>query len=51
MLISEGSALVSDTQDRPMELYVRRTRRGRDRAHALQVEIDKATPQREQIRR
>jgi hypothetical protein len=48
-------ALVTETQDRLIELYVQqdeaRRTEDRDRAHDLQVEIDKAATQREEIRR
>ena len=55
MLTSEGSALVTDIQDRLIEHYVQqdeaRRVEDRDRVHELQIEIDKATTQREEIRR
>jgi hypothetical protein len=54
MLTSAGRALVTEIQDRLIELYVQQdeARRTEDRrAHELQVEIDKATAQREDIRR
>jgi molybdenum-dependent DNA-binding transcriptional regulator ModE len=55
MLASEGRALVTEIQDRLIELYVEqdeaRKAEDRDRARELQVEIDKATAQREEIRR
>jgi hypothetical protein len=55
MLTSERCALVTEIQDRLLELYVQqdeaRRAEDRDRAHALQVEIDKAAAQREEIRR
>ena len=55
MLICEGRALVTEIQDRLIELYVRQDEARRehdpDRAHELQVEIDKATAQREEFRR
>ncbi|HKM71562.1 MAG TPA: hypothetical protein VJX94_16155 [Stellaceae bacterium] len=55
MLTSERRALVTEIEDRLIELYVeqdeaRRTE-DRDRAHELQMEIDGATAQREDIRR
>ena len=55
MLTSERRALVTEIEDRLIELYVeqdeaRRTE-DRDRAHELQMEIDRATAQREDIRR
>ena len=54
MLTSEARALVTEIQDRLIDLYVqqdaaRGTRSGPRRE--LQVEIDKATAQREEIRR
>ena len=55
MLISERRALVTEIQDRLIEFYVQQDEARRehdpDRAHDLQVEIDKATAQREEIRR
>jgi hypothetical protein len=55
MLISERRALVTEIQDRLIELYVQqdeaRRTEDRDRERELQVEIDKATAQREEIRR
>jgi hypothetical protein len=54
MLTSARRALVTEIQDRLIELYVQQdeARRTEDRrAHELQVEIDKATAQREDIRR
>jgi molybdenum-dependent DNA-binding transcriptional regulator ModE len=55
MFTSEGRAPVTEIQDRLIELYVQQdeARRGddRDRARELQVEIDKAAAQREEIRR
>ena len=55
MLTCEGRALVTALQDRLIELYVQQDEARRehdpDRAHDLQVEIDKATAQREEIRR
>jgi molybdenum-dependent DNA-binding transcriptional regulator ModE len=55
MFTSEGRALVTEIQDRLIELYVQqdeaRRSEDRDRAQELQVEIDKATAQREEIRR
>jgi molybdenum-dependent DNA-binding transcriptional regulator ModE len=55
MFTSEGRAPVTDIQDRLIELYVQQdeARRAddRDRARELQVEIDKAAAQRQEIRR
>jgi hypothetical protein len=55
MLTCEGRALVTAIQDRLIELYVQQDEARRehdpDRAHGLQVEIDKTTAQREEIRR
>jgi hypothetical protein len=55
MSTSEERALVTEIQDRLLELYVQqdeaRTAEDRDRARKLQAEIDKATAQREEIRR
>jgi hypothetical protein len=55
MLRSEGRDLVTDIEDRLIELYVQqdeaRRTEDRDRARGLQVEIDKAAAQREEIRR
>jgi len=55
MLTCEGRTLVTEIQDRLIELYVQQDEARRehdpDRAHELQVEIDKATAQREEIRR
>ena len=55
MLTSERRTLVTEIQDRLFELYVQqdeaRRTEDRDREHELQVEIDKATAQREEIRR
>jgi molybdenum-dependent DNA-binding transcriptional regulator ModE len=55
MLTSERRTLVTEIQDRLIELYVQqdeaRRTEDRDREHELQVEIDKATAQREEIRR
>jgi hypothetical protein len=55
MLTSEARALVTEIQDRLIELYVQqdeaRGEQNPDRARELQVEIDKATAQREEIRR
>ena len=55
MSTSEGRALVTEIQDRLLELYVEqdeaRRAEDRDRAHELQAEIDEATAQREEIRR
>ena len=52
---SEGSALVTEIEDRLIELYVQqdeaRRTDDRDRAHELQMEIDRAAAQREDIRR
>jgi molybdenum-dependent DNA-binding transcriptional regulator ModE len=54
MFTSEGRAPVTEIQDRLIELYVQQdeARRAddRDRARELQVEIDKAAAQREEIR-
>jgi hypothetical protein len=48
-------ALVTEIQDRLIELYVQqdeaRRAEDRDRARELEVEIEKAAAQREQIRR
>ena len=47
MSTSEGRALVTEIQDRLLELYVEqdeaRRAEDRDRAHELQAEIEKAT--------
>jgi hypothetical protein len=47
--------LVTEIEDRLIELYVQHDEARRehdpDRAHQLQVEIEKATAQREEIRR
>jgi hypothetical protein len=55
MLTCEGRTLVTEIQDRLIELYVSQDEARRehdpDRAHELRVEIDKATVQREEIRR
>ena len=55
MLTSEARALVTEIQDRLIDLYVQQDEARRehdlDRARELQVEIDKATAQREEIRR
>ena len=55
MSTSEERALVTEIQDRLIELYVEqdeaRRAEDRDRARELQVEIDKATAQREEIHR
>jgi len=55
MLTCEGRALVTAIQDHLIELYVQQDEARRehdpDRAHDLQVEIDKATAQREEIGR
>jgi len=52
MLTCEGRALVTAIQDHLIELYVQQDEARRehdpDRAHDLQVEIDKATAQREE---
>ena len=54
MLTSEARALVTEIQDRLIDLYVQqdgaRGEHDPDRARELQVEIDKATAQREEIR-
>jgi hypothetical protein len=55
MSTSEERALVTEIQDRLIELYVEqdeaRRAENRDRARELQVEIDKSTAQREEIHR
>jgi hypothetical protein len=55
MQTSEARALVTEIQDRLIDLYVQQDEARRendpDRARELQVEIDKATAQREEIRR
>ena len=55
MLTSEARALVTEIQDRLIDLYVQQdeARREHDpnRARELQVEIDKASRKREEIRR
>ena len=55
MLTREGRALITAIQDRLIDLYVQQDEARRehnpDRAHDLQVEIDKATAQRDQMRR
>ena len=55
MQTSEARAVVTEIQDRLIDLYVRQDEARRehdpDRARELQVEIDKATAQREEIRR
>ena len=55
MLTSEARAPVTEIQDRLIDLYVQQDEaRGNtnpDRARELQVEIDKATARREEIRR
>jgi len=55
MQTSEERALVTEIQDRLIDLYVQqdeaRGEHDADRARELQVEIDKATAQREEIRR
>ena len=54
MLTSEARALVTAIQDRLIDLYVQqdeaRGEQDPDRARELQVEIDKATALREEIR-
>jgi hypothetical protein len=55
MLTSEGRALITEIQDRLIELYVQqdeaRRAEDQDRARELQVEIDMGTARREEIRR
>jgi hypothetical protein len=55
MLTSEARALITEILDRLIDLYVQqdeaRGEQDPDRARELQVEIDKATAQREEIRR
>ena len=55
MQTSEARALVTEIQDRLIDLYVQQdeARREHDpsQARELQIEIDKATTQREEIRR
>jgi hypothetical protein len=55
MLISAARVLVTEIQDRLIKLYVQqdeaRGEQNPDRAPELQVEIDKVTAQREEIRR
>jgi len=54
MLTSEARALVTGIHDRLIDLYVQQDEaRGHDpdRGRELQVEIDEATAQREEIRR
>ena len=55
MLTSERRALVIKIADRLIELYVQqdeaRRTEDRDRAHELQMGIDRAAAQREDIRR
>jgi hypothetical protein len=54
MLTSEARAPVTEIQDRLIDLYVQQDGTGEqnpDRARELQVEIDKATARREEIRR
>ena len=55
MLRSEGRDLVTNIEDRLIELYVQqdeaRRTEDRDQARGLQVEIDKPAAQREEIRR
>jgi molybdenum-dependent DNA-binding transcriptional regulator ModE len=55
MLTSEARALVTEIQDRLIELYCAAGRgtgeQNPDRARELQVEIDKATTQQEEIQR
>jgi hypothetical protein len=52
MFTCEERALVTEIQDRLIDLYVQQDEARRehdpDRAHELQVEIDKATAQREE---
>ena len=54
MLTSERCALVTEIQDRLLELYVQqdeaRRAENRDRARELEIEIDQARAQREEIR-
>jgi hypothetical protein len=55
MLTSKGRALVTKIQDWLIELYVQQKEAKRtedpSRTHELHVETDKATAQREEIRR
>jgi len=55
MLTSEARAPVTEIQDRLIDLYVQQDEapgeQNPDRARELQVEIDKATARREEIRR
>ena len=55
MSTSEEGALVTEIEDRLIELYVRqdeaRRAKDRDRARDLQTEIDQRRAQREEIRR
>ena len=55
MLTSERRALVTEIEDQLIELYVQqneaRRTEDRDRAHELQMEIDRSAAQREDIRR
>ena len=55
MQTSEARALVMQIQDRLIDLYVQQDEARRahdsDRARELQIEIDKATTEREEIRR
>ena len=55
MQTSEARALVTEIQDRLIDLYVQqddaRGQQNPDRSRELQVEIDKAAAQREEIRR
>lgn len=55
MLTSEARALITEILDRLIDLYVQqdeaRGEQDPDRARELQVEIDKATAQQEEIRR
>ena len=55
MQTSEARALVTEIQDRLIDLYVQQDEARRendpDRARELQVEVDRATAQREEIRR
>lgn len=53
MSTSDKRALVTEIEDRLIDLYVRQNEAAadRDKAHELQVEIDQARAQREEIRR
>ena len=55
MLISERRALVTEIQDRLIELYVRQDEamraKDRGRARELEIEIDLVRAQRKEIRR